>query len=110
MNSPPKFKKGDMVQVASINSISNIPPGCWLHNINCAAAGVIGTVTLIEAFDAFIGYHLDSCCRKCKHPVSALEPCLRLIRDGDLKLDDAPAELTQDNLLKVAKWLEESLK
>ncbi len=100
-SSPPKFKKGDMVMYVGQNHSKDIPE----------RFGVIGTIT--DAPHQRMGewaYPTDMPPFNPGATVNPVESCLRLIRDGDLKLDDAPAELTLDNLLKVAKWLEESLK
>ena len=96
---PPKFKKGDMVQLV-------LPEDCLPDPDN----GAIGTV--IYPYINFAGeqrYVLDTYSRVTGRQFSPLESALRLIKGGGLKLDETSDKLTQDNLEKVIRWLEKSL-
>lgn len=90
MTSSPKFKKGDMVQI--------LP--CKTQSTDCI--GWIGTV-IYKPFLGDMGYWRYPLDRE--HPKNGrLEPnehCLRLIRDGDLKLD-----LEAEDLSNLREWLE----
>lgn len=82
----PKFKKGDMVVFVDNKSA---PGEC-----DPRVPGMIMTIISHSGPDwmGFYRYRVDR-----RHPdgtddLEPIEPCLRLIRDGDLKLDNAPAE------------------
>lgn len=88
---PPKFKQGDMVLIVQAP---------WRKHFGRFAAeyGKIGTIVAAPRQrtlkrGAFWCYPLDR--RGCEGQLVPVEPCLRLIRAGDLKLEDTPAGLKE---------------
>lgn len=84
---PPKFKKGDMVMYQA----GGAPGGFFSepeHN------GLIGTIVSFPFPDKGIWrYPLDIMLKG--DLVAPCEYCLRLIKDGDLKLDDIPLDVKE---------------
>lgn len=111
-SSSPKFKVGDMVMLITVKAISSAPGGCILYGEQCGAAGLTSTVKevstarFVSQLAKCYEYKLADPCRKCGNSIWPIEPCLRLIKDGDLKLDENPNELNLEKLedLIVAMW------
>jgi len=78
---PPKFKVGDMVVLVSLGRFNEVD------------VGKIGTITAVEQrpSNREWGYSLDFESPEWFY----VEEALRLIKDGDLKLDDIPLDVKE---------------